>query len=296
MRAKKLAMLGSLTALFVIIVFVASCQIMPSGPDESENVSIEPNTPLFADDGITFTPHDHTLIIKAIGDNMLGDYGVIAHLENRDNFTGSDVLRAALEVESIPDSVKKKIQVVLKYAPALEQAEKEIPADLQARLDEIKSKLEQATSPEDVIVILRELKESGKYDDIKGIDKAFEFGMAIVQDGMGSIYSADYDAGYAHICQNENNNGDGGDGLPEPDTSGQDSTGHNEPDTTHCIDITELAFTDAAGAALGCVLTVVESIISGGAAVVSIGLNIFGGAGGGSATNLINQYIHRNDD
>ncbi len=209
MRIGKLVMLGSFTMLFALVAFVASCQIMPSGPNESENVSIAPNTPLFADDGITFTPHHHTLIIKAIGDNMLGDYGVIAHLADRDNFTGSDVLRAVLEVESIPDSIKEKIRVVLKYAPALEQALQNIPEDLQARLDEIKSKLEQAESPEDAIVILRELKVSGKYKDIKGMDEAFDFGIAIIEDGMGSIYSPDYVIGYA--CDVDHS---GGNGLP----------------------------------------------------------------------------------
>ena len=163
--------------LFVIALVGVSCQLAPTQPSDEEPV----NTPAFTADGITLTPHDHTLIIKAIGDNLLGPYGVLANLDTTDSITGTAVLQAALKVEAIPDSVKEKIKFVLKYAPAIEEAMNNLdllPQNIRSELDEIKAKIEEARSPEELRQILVDLKKSGKYNNIKGMDKAFDFAMA----------------------------------------------------------------------------------------------------------------------
>ncbi len=213
----------------------ASCTYeTPSSAPESAGADV----PVFSDNGITFTPHDHTLIVKAIGDNMLGEYGVLAHLpKDKENITGEDVLRAALEVEAIPDSIKTKIKVILQYAPSIEEARNSISPELQEKLNEIKAKLDEAKSPEDMITILQEMKSSGKYKDIDNIDCAFDFAIGIIEDGLSSIYSPDYEPGYApHICTLDNS---GQSDSLLPDSTATAHTG---------IDVGELAGADVVGA------------------------------------------------
>ncbi|MCD6595461.1 hypothetical protein J7L68_07285 [bacterium] len=110
---------------------------------------------------------------------------------------------------------------------------------------------------------------------------------------MGSIYSPDYDAGYAHICDVDHS---GGNGLPDPDTSGQDSTdSHTTTDSTDTsyhfprLDNSKIYIEDVYGAVEAAGVSAIVGLATGGIGWFGTGVAIEVGATIASAREGIRQ-------
>jgi hypothetical protein len=143
-----------------------------------------PNPPLVKE--------DHTRILYVV----VADLAALRKKVDVQRMSGSDELRAAQQLETTDSFTRVRIERVLQFLPALEQALSRVSAEERSAIDEIGGRLAASTSVTSRLSLLAALDEetlpNGRYVKFSGVNSGLLAATRCAEDGLTTVYSVDW--------------------------------------------------------------------------------------------------------
>ena len=165
-------------------------QIYGMWPGWPENPPVKPRG-ILGSDGGPITVRDHTRMMEALMEHPVE---VLRNLPDKYKRKGArppgtEVIRAALQVEQIDPYIRGRMQAVLDVLPKIEERLAALPQSAKESLDNLREQLANR-SGEEKLRLLRDAEFRSRYAD-KGLTEGMDIAAQILQDGQDSIYSPD---------------------------------------------------------------------------------------------------------
>jgi hypothetical protein len=135
---------------------------------------------------------DHTRILYVI----VADVAALRKKLDVQRMSGSDVLRAAQQLETTDSFTRVRIERVLQFLPALEQSLSRVTAEERAAIDEIAGRLAASPTLTTRLSLLAALDEetlpNGRYVKFSGVNSGLLAATRCAEDGLTTVYSVDW--------------------------------------------------------------------------------------------------------
>jgi hypothetical protein len=146
----------------------------------------------------------HTKIVTLVGKKPLA---LMNHLPIRQYICANedvkpiDALKAAASIRSLDIELLSRINSIIQIYPLITQVQ--LATNIKKARDEIFEQLETAQTASEMNELLTSIRNNSAFVQHEGIIGGLDFARAMIEDGITSIYSADYNSTLISLCNGD---------------------------------------------------------------------------------------------